>query len=105
LLRSARYHLTEKPPHTVTSLDSLKENTIIERIGTYRNANPKTSALSKKIERLWFITAPLQRSPAPACAERSRSAPRAAATKRWRPHLQPASCDWRSTHPIARGRS
>ncbi len=41
---SAPYHFVENPPHTVTSRDSLNENTISEMIGTYRNAKPSTRA-------------------------------------------------------------
>ena len=33
LCSSSRYHLVEKPAHTVTSRDSLNEYTIIDRIG------------------------------------------------------------------------
>jgi len=33
LRSSSPYHFTEKPPHTVTSFDSLNEYTIIDRIG------------------------------------------------------------------------
>src|SRR4249919_1543169 len=40
---SSPYHFTEKPAHTVTSFDSLKEYTTRLRIGAYRNTKPNTS--------------------------------------------------------------
>jgi hypothetical protein len=39
----AAYHFVEKPPHTVTRRDSLKENRTSNRIGRLRNANPTTT--------------------------------------------------------------
>jgi hypothetical protein len=49
------YHFSEKPPHTVTNFDSLKEKTIMDRIGTYKNAKPNTSDESENVERLPFM--------------------------------------------------
>jgi hypothetical protein len=43
--------LTEKPPHTVTSFDSLNEKITIERIGMYKKAKPNTSEVSRNKER------------------------------------------------------
>jgi hypothetical protein len=37
--------------HTVTSLEALKENTTMERIGMYRNAKPKARQVVMKNER------------------------------------------------------
>ena len=48
---SSTYHLVEKPAHTVTSFEELKEKKTIDRIGTYRNANPNASMVSTKKER------------------------------------------------------
>ena len=48
---SSTYHLVEKPAHTVTSFEELKEKKTMERIGTYRNANPNASMVSTKKER------------------------------------------------------
>ena len=42
------YHLMEKPPHTVTSLEALNENTIRMTIGRYRKAKPSTTELMLK---------------------------------------------------------
>jgi hypothetical protein len=36
---------------TVTNLDALKENTTIDRMGMYRNANPNARQLMMKYER------------------------------------------------------
>src|SRR6516165_3038015 len=48
LLASVRYHLKVgecAASHTVTRRELLKENTIIDTIGTYRNTSPSTSML------------------------------------------------------------
>jgi hypothetical protein len=37
--------------HTVTSLEALKENTTMDRMGTYRNAKPKARQVRMKKER------------------------------------------------------
>jgi hypothetical protein len=36
--------------HTVTSLDALKENTTIDKIGTYRKAKPNPRQVRMKYE-------------------------------------------------------
>ena len=46
---SSPYHLVEKPPQTVTNLDSLKLNKINNIIGIYKNENP---TISEKILKL-----------------------------------------------------
>jgi hypothetical protein len=37
--------------HTVTNFDALNENTTMERMGTYRNANPNARQVRMKYER------------------------------------------------------
>jgi hypothetical protein len=36
---------------TVTNFDALKENTTIDKMGTYRNAKPKAMQVTMKYER------------------------------------------------------
>src|ERR1700675_2684138 len=53
LCNRATYHLSVgecAASHTVTSLDALKENTTIERIGMYRNAKPSPKQVNTKYE-------------------------------------------------------
>ena len=46
---SSPYHFVEKPPQTVTNLDSLKLNRINKIIGIYKNENPITKAAILKL--------------------------------------------------------
>src|ERR1700757_2630184 len=46
---SAPYHFSEKPDQTVTSFDSLNENTTRLMIGIYRNRNPNVSTLLESV--------------------------------------------------------
>src|SRR5690554_1680110 len=48
LANSAPYHLVEKPAHTETSREALKEYTINTTIGRYRNSMPSTSMVLEK---------------------------------------------------------
>src|SRR3984957_6196229 len=55
LLSSAWYHLRVgelAASHTVTNFDALKENTTIDRIGTYKNAKPNPRQVRMKYELL-----------------------------------------------------
>src|SRR5574343_803278 len=60
LLNSETYHLVEKPPHTVTSLESLNEYTIRLTMGMYRNRNPTTSTPLRNGDSLLCIALALQ---------------------------------------------
>src|SRR5690554_7983710 len=48
LANSAPYHLVEKPAHTETSREALKEYTINTTIGRYRNSMPSISMVFEK---------------------------------------------------------
>src|SRR5574343_901397 len=60
LLNSETYHLVEKPPHTVTSLEALNEYTIRLTMGMYRNRNPTTSTPLRNGDSLLCIAFTLQ---------------------------------------------
>ncbi len=70
LLNRAKYHLSVGElctSHTVTSLEALKENTTIDRIGRYRKAKPKPSAHRMNRDRRSF-TCGLPPLHAPGCS-------------------------------------
>src|SRR5215204_2314455 len=58
LRKRAAYQRLEKPPHTVTKRDALKEYTTRMRIGRYRKAKPSVSAVALNQGRRRFIPAP-----------------------------------------------
>jgi hypothetical protein len=53
LFKSAAYHLSVGEfalSQTVTNFDALKENTTMDRMGTYKNAKPKPRHVKMKKE-------------------------------------------------------
>src|SRR5580658_7777984 len=88
---------------TVTSREALNEKPIIERIGRYKNAKPKASRLGTRIAGRRFTT----HSPALGGCNAERSLLESATAAEWQSprRWQPASRDFRRTHPTVPVRS